>query len=136
MQRLRKSRGGYFLQDPQKLTLTLCLDTAPISVKSNAINHGFLQPGKSHWCHLTGCYNRGCFLFSKALPIEDSYFPLIDSRSILVLQKSPLQMEHEFALFLGLGSTKSLSSAAQWLKEQIVCDSLRIPRRNTLLDRL
>lgn len=45
-------------------------------------------------------------------------------------------IEHEFALFLGLGSPKSLSSAAQWLKEHIVCESLRMPRRNTLLDRL
>lgn len=47
-----------------------------------------------------------------------------------------IQMEQEFALFLGLGSPKSRSSAAQWLKEHIVWESLRMPRRNTLLERL
>lgn len=49
-------------------------------------------------------------------------FPFLCSFVVLCFHhlSAVIQMEQEFALFLGLGSPKSLSSAAQWLKEHIV----------------
>lgn len=93
----------------------------------NAINHGLLLSSKlaqTVSAHLTETQPPGK---PEGIHVFASY--------IGILIQSP-QMEQELALRLGLGSPKSLSSAAQWLKEQIVCESLRMPRRNTLLDRL
>lgn len=114
---------------------TPCLDTLTINSQSLHWKQSwrFVTKAKS----LVSFYRLllGLFLTASLLgnSIELVKIPVSMNESC---GKSSFQMEHEFALFLGLGSTKSLSSAAQWLKEQIVWESLRMPSRNTLLERL